>query len=93
MYDLQLILNTVDISDIPQPQFLSAIFHELQKTSSVFVDLGILDESGVHNVYHGPYDLSGKAYRDAPWFQQAIRRVCQLGYWPHQCHRQENGAY
>ena len=71
-HDLELIFNTIDLSDLVQPQTLSSIFQQLQLTSSAFVDLGLFDESGVHKVYHGPYDLSGKVYRDMPWFQQTI---------------------
>ncbi len=71
-HDLELIFNTIDLSDLVQPQTLSSIFQQLQLTSSAFVDLGLFDESGVHKAYHGPYDLSGKVYRDMPWFQQTI---------------------
>ena len=71
-HDLELIFNTIDLSDLVQPQTLSSIFQQLQLTSSAFVDLGLFDESGVHKVYHGPYDLSGKVYRDMPWFQQTL---------------------
>jgi two-component system NtrC family sensor kinase len=34
--------------------------------------LGIIDESGLQRAYHGPYELSGKIYDQAPWFRAVM---------------------
>ena len=33
-------------------------------------DLGIINDQGNHLAYVGPFDLAGRNYRDAPWFQR-----------------------
>lgn len=71
--DLELIVNTTRFDELIDPAHLAAVFQQLQQTSSAFVDLGIFDASGVHIAYHGPFDLTGKLYHDAPWFQQTIQ--------------------
>ena len=71
--DLELVVNTISVGELIQPQHLSSAFLELQRTSSAFVDLGIFDDHGVHVAYHGPYDLAGKRYQDAPWFQETLK--------------------
>ena len=72
-HDLELVFNTVDLSDLVQPHILSSVFQQLQLTSSAYIDLGIFDENGIHKAYHGPYDLSGKLYREEHWFKQTIK--------------------
>ncbi|MCB2145806.1 MAG: ATP-binding protein [Deltaproteobacteria bacterium] len=71
--DLELIINTSSFTELVRPERLSSIFLQLQRITSAFVDLGIFDDTGVHVAYHGPYDLSGKLYRDTPWFQQTLK--------------------
>ncbi len=70
--DLELIVNTISVGELIKTQHLSSAFRELQRTSSAFVDLGIFDNNGVHVAYYGPYDLAGKRYHAAPWFQQTV---------------------
>ncbi|BBO87070.1 sensor histidine kinase [Desulfosarcina ovata] len=70
--DLELIVNTTRFDEIVQPGRLDAVFDELQQTSSAFVDLGIFDATGMHVAYHGPFDLTGKNYRQTDWFQQTL---------------------
>ena len=71
--DLELIVNTISVDQLVNPQRLSSVFRELQRTSSAFVDLGIFDDRGVHVAYHGPFDLAGKRYQDASWFKQTLQ--------------------
>ena len=71
--DLELIVNTVSVNELVQTRHLSSVFKELQRTASAFVDLGIFDDNGVHVAYFGPYDLAGKHYRGALWFQQTLK--------------------
>ena len=71
--DLELIINTKDFAELIRPETLSSVFMQLQLTSSAFVDLGIFDDTGIHVAYHGPYNLTGKRYRDTPWFQQTLK--------------------
>ncbi len=72
-HDLELVFNTVALSELVTPRILSSVFQQLQLTSSAYIDLGVFDDQGVHKAYHGPYDLSGKVYRDEHWFKQTVK--------------------
>ncbi len=71
--DLDFILNTYTFEDLSRPDKLQRTFENLQKESHAFVDLGIFDENGLHVAYHGPYQLSGKVYDQAPWFKAVVK--------------------
>jgi two-component system, NtrC family, sensor kinase len=47
---------------------------------SGIVDLGVIDASGRHAAYVGPYRqiLEGKNYGDTEWFQEVMIKGCQL---------------
>ena len=71
--DLDFILNTREFEDLRRPENLMQVFENLQKKSQAFVDLGIFDENGLHVAYHGPYQLSGRVYDQAPWFKAVMK--------------------
>jgi two-component system NtrC family sensor kinase len=71
--DLEFILDTFTFEDLSRPDKLSRMFGSLLKESSAFVDLGIFDENGLHVAYHGPYQLSGKVYDQAPWLKAVLK--------------------
>ena len=71
--DLEFILNTHTFEDLSRSDKLQRTFENLQKESHAFVDLGIFDENGLHVAYHGPYQLSGKVYDQAPWFKAVVK--------------------
>jgi two-component system NtrC family sensor kinase len=70
--DLEFILKTQRFEELRRPEGIERMFENLQKTSQAFVDLGIFDENGIHVAYKGPFQLSGKDYRQAPWFKAVI---------------------
>lgn len=53
---------------------LSQIFSVLQSGGRSFVDMGIIDLSGHHVSYVGPYDLRNADYHEAAWFGEVLRR-------------------
>ena len=71
--DLEFILNAYSYGDLSSSDKLKHTFDNLQKGSSAFVDLGIFNEKGLHVAYHGPYQLSGKTYNQAPWFNAVAK--------------------
>jgi len=46
----------------------------LKKGFPDFVDIGLIDSTGVQNTYAGPYELLGKNYRDEHWFDELVVR-------------------
>jgi len=71
--DLAWILNTYPVEQLSQADLLRNIIVHLQAKSPAFADIGLFDENGVHVAYWGPYQLSGKVYSDAPWFQKVMQ--------------------
>jgi two-component system, NtrC family, sensor kinase len=56
---------------ISQPLVLQEIFAILQREyGQAFEDLGVIDASGNHLAYVGPYDLRDRNYETAPWFKE-----------------------
>jgi signal transduction histidine kinase len=39
-----------------------------------FSDLGVIEADGTQLSYAGPYELGGRNYREAPWFQEVLRQ-------------------
>jgi two-component system NtrC family sensor kinase len=58
------------------PGHLDKVLQSLQASFGGFVDMGVIDDQGCQCAYSGPYNLVGKNYRDADWFQEvAASRV------------------
>lgn len=72
--DLRFIVDEYELDDLAWPRALREVFQNLQKGSNAFVDLGVFKEDGLHMAYYGPFQLSGKNYRDADWFQEVMKR-------------------
>jgi len=53
-------------------QNLTRIFEVMNARAGAFVDLGIIDNTGTHRAYVGPYDLRGRNYIDQPWFNEVM---------------------
>lgn len=51
---------------------LTRIFEVMNARAGAFVDLGIIDNTGTHRAYVGPYDLRGRNYIDQPWFNEVM---------------------
>lgn len=72
--DLDLVARSYTFEELAWPRTIREVFGHLQEGSRAFVDLGIFNEEGVHMAYCGPYQLTGKVYRDAAWFQEVMKR-------------------
>jgi len=70
--DLRFAAASCGIEDISNEVGLAELFRNLQAGSEAFFDLGVFDEAGNHLEYVGPYDLAGKNYAEAEWFE-AVR--------------------
>lgn len=49
---------------------LKRIFRVMKSEFGGFVDIGLIDESGVQVNYVGPYELKGKDYSEQEWFHE-----------------------
>jgi two-component system NtrC family sensor kinase len=75
--DLGFILDTNTYESLTDPEKFYAVFTQLQRISSAFVDLGVFDQEGIHVMYQGPYRLVGIDYGKEEWF----RHVLKQGYY------------
>jgi two-component system NtrC family sensor kinase len=76
--------------ELADQKTLDRVFQVMRIEFGGFVDLGLVDSSGLQVSYVGPYELSGKSYRDHEWFQEVSVRGSHisdvfLGYrsYPH----------
>jgi two-component system, NtrC family, sensor kinase len=70
--DLQLILLTHSPEALQSAATLMRIFGVMNQSHSYFTDLGIIDETGRHLSYIGPYDLMEKNYSETFWFKEVM---------------------
>jgi len=53
---------------------LSRIFEVMNSRAGAFVDLGVIDNQGLHRAYVGPYNLKGHNYINEPWFNEVMSK-------------------
>jgi len=76
--NIEFVLNSFSYEELIQTDNLKKIYENIQKESNTFIDLGVFNESGVHMAYHGPYQLSGKMYKNEEWFKEVIKEGCYI---------------
>ena len=53
---------------------LAMTLSNLKKSFGGFIDLGLVESSGIQSYYTGPYDLKNRDYQDQAWFHEVILR-------------------
>ena len=72
---MKVLAHLQPLDRIRQRDVLQKVFHVLQtEYDRAFEDLGVIDSTGAHLAYIGPYDLLGKDYSDALWFNQCMEK-------------------
>jgi signal transduction histidine kinase len=67
--------NTFD--ELNSSDRLAAILENLKTGFGGFVDLGVIDASGIQRTYVGPYELEGRNYSEQDCFREVLARgVC-----------------
>lgn len=70
---LQLTANSYSYEEISRIGQLQRTLSNLNQSSNQsFIDLGVIDASGDHVAYIGPYDLQERNYSDEGWFREVI---------------------
>lgn len=71
--DIELLGAWFTLDELSVEPFLEKKLQELQeKFSGVFVDLGVIDQTGLQLAYAGPFKLTKANYAHADWFRRAI---------------------
>ena len=72
---LRVVTQLETLERLTHKDALQKSFNILQREyNHAFEDLGVIDASGSHVAYVGPYDLLGKNYRDTAWFRETLER-------------------
>lgn len=71
--NLEFVINTNSFESLNDPANLRFVLYQLQIMSKAFVDLGVINDDGIHVAYHGPYELLGRNYKDEPWFVEVMQ--------------------
>ncbi|MFH1076696.1 MAG: cache domain-containing protein, partial [Pseudomonadota bacterium] len=69
---LRFVIKEKKLEDLNDLDELSNILQNLKIGFGAFVDLGIIDSSGVQINYAGDFDLKGKLYNDQEWFKGCV---------------------
>ncbi|MBI5523210.1 MAG: two-component sensor histidine kinase [Desulfarculus sp.] len=70
--NLQSAANLFGVEQLAQPRHLEQVLGSLRQVYGAFVDLGLLDQTGRHLAYAGPYSPGQADYSEAPWFRQVL---------------------
>jgi signal transduction histidine kinase len=60
--------------ELTDAEILETILEDMKSSFGGFSDLGVIEADGTQLSYAGPYELEGRNYRDAPWFQEVLRQ-------------------
>ncbi|MBF0449955.1 MAG: ATP-binding protein [Candidatus Magnetomorum sp.] len=72
--DIRFLSNTCGIMDLADESFLQTRLAEFKNDyANVFVDIGVVDETGNQIAYAGPFKLGKASYTDADWFQDVVK--------------------
>jgi two-component system NtrC family sensor kinase len=71
---LSAMADTHSFQDMIIGRNLSNIFQVMNTHAGAFVDLGVIDNSGQHMAYVGPYNLEGLNYFQQSWFGEVMSR-------------------
>ncbi len=73
--DIETLSTESLLNDLQDSTRLQQELANLQRVyGNLFVDLGLVAESGRQVTYAGPYELEGADYSQAEWFQQATKK-------------------
>jgi two-component system, NtrC family, sensor kinase len=65
---------THSLDRLKDEEYLKNVLGLMQARARAFIDLGVIDETGNHAAYVGPYSLHGLNYADEEWFRQTMLR-------------------
>lgn len=68
------IASAYSFQELADQKTLNRIFRVMKQEFGGFVDLGLIDSSGLQVSYVGPYELEGKRYKDHDWFHEVVVR-------------------
>ncbi len=71
---LNAMARTHSFDQMVDETFLSQVFDVINYRSGALIDIGVIDVTGMHRAYVGPYDLKDKNYSGQPWFDEVMSK-------------------
>jgi len=71
---LSTIVDTHSFDELKQQESLTRIFKVIGRRTDGLIDLGVIDNTGQHLAYSGPYNLEGLNYYQQAWFQEIMSK-------------------
>ncbi|MDO9566029.1 MAG: sensor histidine kinase [Candidatus Desulfaltia sp.] len=71
---LSAMADTHTLQELMDKNNLLRIFKIMNTRAGAFVDLGVIDNKGLHRSYVGPYELTGLNYYKQPWFAEVMNK-------------------
>lgn len=71
---LSAMADTHTFQEMIQERKLFQVFQVINARAGAFVDLGVINNSGQHLSYVGPYSLEGLNYYQQPWFGEVMSK-------------------
>ncbi len=73
---LGILVERHSFDEMSRQEFLERLFETLNRRSDMLglVDLGVIDASGLHVSYVGPFNLKGFNYEQQPWFSEVMAK-------------------
>jgi two-component system NtrC family sensor kinase len=69
---LELAAAALPIAELGKPSVIEMLRDQMRRERGAIVDLGLIDDSGRHVAYIGPYNLQNLDYSTQPWFEQVM---------------------
>lgn len=71
---LDFIIHDKSFEELSDQGTLTLIFKNVRRSFGGFIDVGLIDSTGMQISYVGPYELLGKNYQDQDWFHEVSLR-------------------
>jgi two-component system, NtrC family, sensor kinase len=71
---LAAIVDTHSFNELKEQENLARMFKAISRRTDGLIDLGVIDNTGRHLAYAGPYNLKGLNYFQQPWFNEVLSK-------------------
>ncbi|MBC8431590.1 MAG: GHKL domain-containing protein [Desulfobacterales bacterium] len=71
---LTTIVDTHMFDDLKKQENLAYLFKVISRRTDGLIDLGVIDSTGQHLAYAGPYNLKGLNYFQQAWFNEVVSK-------------------
>ncbi len=71
---LTTIVDTHKFDDLKQQENLAYLFKVISRRTDGLIDMGVIDSTGQHLAYAGPYNLKGLNYFQQAWFSEVVSK-------------------